>query len=62
MKIFDGIFRKNKKNYPDFNLDFCVAKGILTEEEKLRIEKDRAVENWEKKVESLKKKEKKEKK
>jgi hypothetical protein len=58
MKIFD-IFKKNQKNYPDFNLDFCVEKGVLTKEEKLRIERDRAIRNWEKEVEGLKKKEKK---
>ena len=60
MKIFDGIF-KRKKNYPDFDLNFCVAKGILTKEEKLRIEKERAIKNWENEIEDLKKKEKKKK-
>lgn len=55
MKIFDSIFKKNKKNYPDFNLDFCVEKGLLTKEEKLRIERDRAIRNWETEMESLKK-------
>ena len=58
MKIFNKFF-KRKISYPDFNLDFCVEKGILTKEEKLRIEKDRAVENWENEIESKKKKEKK---
>ena len=61
MKICDGIFRKNKKNYPEFNLDFAVAKGLLSKEEKLRIERDRAIRNWENEIESLKKKEKKKK-
>lgn len=57
MKILNWF--KKQKAYPEFDLDFCVEKNLLTKEEKLRIEKDRAIEKWEKEVLGLKKKEKK---
>lgn len=58
MRIFDKFF-KRKNSYPAFNLDFCVEKGLLTKEEKLRIEKERAIEKWEEEILRLKKKDKK---
>lgn len=54
MKIFNWF--KKKKIHSDSDLDFCVAKGILTNEEKLRIERDRAIERWKKEVLNRRKK------
>lgn len=43
-----NIFKtKNKEN---LNLDSLVEKGLITEEEKLYIKKERAIKEWEREI------------
>jgi len=53
MGILD--FLKRKKNFKKIALDDCVNMGLLTKEEKLRIEKDRAFDKWQEEILKLKK-------
>jgi hypothetical protein len=55
MKIFD-LLKIKRNSDDDLTLEKCVEKRVLTNEEKLRIEKDRAIKKWEKEVLILKKK------
>jgi len=53
MGILD--FLKRNQNFKKMTLDDCVNMGLLTREEKLRIEKDRAFDKWQEEILKLKK-------
>jgi hypothetical protein len=55
MNIKDSITNMfgKKKDYTMMSLEECVKAGILTKEEKLRIEKDRAINKWEEEIRKL---------
>jgi hypothetical protein len=52
-----NIFKKNGNR--DLNLEDCMKKGLITEEEFLRLLKDRANERWLKKMTEIRSKERK---
>lgn len=45
-----NIFNRKKRKNLEFNLDSCVAVGLLTQEECLRLKKDRAIAMWKSEV------------
>jgi hypothetical protein len=59
--FFQGLKNKFKKRDPEkkLTLEDCVSEGILTDEEFLRLLKDRAVHKWEVKMIELRNKDKK---
>jgi hypothetical protein len=52
-----NIFKKNGDR--DLNLEDCMKKGLITEEEFLRLLKDRATHRWEVKMLEIRNKERK---
>jgi hypothetical protein len=56
--MFKKILNMFKKNNPKdiLELDNFVDRGLLTKEEVLRIKKDRAIDEWQKETQDLKKK------
>lgn len=52
-----NIFKKNSDR--DLNLEDCMKKGLITEEEFLRLLKDRAYQRWLEKSSEIKNKERK---